>query len=75
MNAPRSPYAGLARSSCSECRGTNLLWMQARDLAFEVPPGERMRVFELIDFVGQRADAWICPDCGNWGMFDREHSL
>lgn len=75
MNAPRSPWASLSRTSCDECGGTKLRWMEARDLAFEVAPGDRLRVFEVIDFTGQRADAWMCPDCGNWGIFDRTHPL
>ena len=75
MKRPRSAYAGLARSACSDCGSRSLAWYTSRDLAFEVDPGERLRVFEVIDFVGPYADAWLCHDCGNWGIFDRTHSL
>ncbi len=47
----------------------------ARDLVWLIPPGERLRAFELIDFAGVRSDAWFCSACPSWGIFDSAHTL
>lgn len=67
-----SQWALMSRGACSECHGS-IVWMPARDLAFEVAPGDRLRVFELIDFVGSDAAAWYCDGCRAWGVFDGVH--
>lgn len=66
---PHSEFAALARRFCSECRAGDLRWSSARDLAWSVEPGDRLRVFELVDFCGPDSDAWFCPACGAWGIF------
>ena len=67
---PAFSWAALVRSKCSECQCPHLEWHVLRDLAWEVEPAERLRVFELIDFLGAGARAWYCPACGAWGAFE-----
>lgn len=64
-----SRWALMTRGSCSECRAS-IFWMSVRDLAFEVEPGDRLRVFGLVDLLGGDATAWLCPLCRAWGVFD-----
>jgi len=46
--------------------------MTAGELAFEVAPGERLRIFEAIEHVGRNADAWKCNACNGWGLFSAD---
>lgn len=68
---PTSQWAHLSRSSCSEC-GAPIKWGTAQDLAWEVAPGERVRIFAAIDHAGAGADAWRCTQCDGWGIFARD---
>lgn len=65
-----SSWAEMARRVCSECGLETIKWVRSRDLAWKVAPGMRLRVFELVGFVGDRADAWWCESCGAFGAFD-----
>jgi hypothetical protein len=58
----------LFRSSCSECGSPNLQWMTTADLRDQVSAELKARVQEGIDFVGPRSQAWLCDDCGNFGI-------
>lgn len=56
------------RSSCSECGSAQLSWMSAADLAETVPPEQRNRVAEGVVMTGADADAWLCEECGGFGL-------
>jgi hypothetical protein len=67
---PLSPFAAYSRSRCTECRSPRIAWSSALDLAWSIAPAERLRLFELIAWCGEDADAWRCEECGAWGVFD-----
>lgn len=66
---PVIAWSRVARQSCSDCGSRAIDWMMLRDLAWEVPPRDRRRVFELYDFLGCGADAWLCTECNAFGAF------
>lgn len=57
------------RQACPDCRSRQIRWMRLEDLAFAVPPGERLRVFDLASWCGQDAHCWLCTKCGMYGAF------
>lgn len=63
-------WARMARTRCPECRSTDLEWVMAQDLPWFAPPRDRLRIFQLISWCGQSAEAWGCVSCGCWGIFD-----
>lgn len=56
-------FARMARTTCSECGGSSLSWMNARELVFKVPARFRKDFVRIIGFTGLRAEAWKCNDC------------
>lgn len=70
-----SPFAFLSRSACTECGSRKIEWMPVDQLAFRVDPEDRLRVFDMIGFTGQRADSWFCDRCANWGVFSQDWSF
>lgn len=66
-------WARLARTHCPECGSRDLEWIMARDLPWFAPPHDRLRVFDLISWTSQDAEAWGCVSCGMWGIFDTVH--
>lgn len=56
------------RPSCPDCKGA-IVWMLLADLAWEVSPAERLRVFDIASWCGSDAQAWLCPQCGMYGAF------
>lgn len=57
------------RRVCPDCACKAIQWMPLTDLAFAVPPSERLRVFDLATWCGNDAQCWICPQCGMYGAF------
>lgn len=68
-------FARLARSSCNECGSSLITWTTVRELAFYVLPELRKRVFELADFCGYDAEAWVCRKCSYFGAFAADFAL
>jgi hypothetical protein len=62
-------WSRLARQRCSECGSVALSWMRADELPWAVRPADRLRVFEGIRMMGQDGDAWLCANCGGFGIF------
>jgi hypothetical protein len=58
----------LARPNCSECGSTAIRWMSAGELLVAVPEEQKARVREGIEFLGSGGRAWLCPDCGGFGI-------
>ena len=63
-----SVLGALFRRSCSECGSGDLSWMTPRELAGRVPDNSKARVAEAVEMVGGGAEAWLCSQCGNFGL-------
>lgn len=60
----------LFRPECSECGNPSIVWGRLDHVAFQLHDLDaRKRACELMAFLGNRADAWICPDCQGFGAF------
>lgn len=62
-------FARLARTHCSDCGRSGLVWYSAKELAFHLRPSERKGLFDLMGFTGGTADAWLCKGCRAWGVW------
>ncbi len=61
-------FSRLARSTCDECGGSDLVWTDLPGLRAAVSEEQRSRVDEVAGFVGAGAEAWRCATCGNFGV-------
>ena len=61
-------FSRLARSTCDECGGSDLVWSDLAGLQAAVSEDQRARVDEIAGFVGPGAEAWRCTTCGNFGV-------
>lgn len=61
-------FSRLARSTCDECGGSDLVWSDLAGLRAAVSEDQRARVDEIAGFVGAGAEAWRCTTCGNFGV-------
>lgn len=63
-------WSRMARQSCPDCGSRRLRWMAAVDLPFFVDDlASRKRAVEVIAWEGGDSDAWLCTECGYWGIF------
>lgn len=60
--------ARLFRRACSECGSSDLEWMTPAELADSGDEARRTRVGEIRAFLGGGSDAWMCRQCGNFGI-------
>lgn len=61
-------FSRLARRTCDECGGSDLVWSYLAGLRAAVSEDQRARVDEIAGFVGAGAEAWRCVTCGNFGV-------
>lgn len=66
---PAASLAGVARTTCDDC-GSAIVWMRPAALASRIDPEELGRLEMVLSGIGDVADGWLCPDCGNWGVIE-----
>lgn len=61
-------FSRMARRTCDECGGSDLVWTDLAGLRTAVNEAQRARVDEIVSFMGPGAEAWRCETCGNFGV-------
>lgn len=60
----------LFRPECTDCGNSAIVWGRLDNVAFKIDDLDaRKRAAELMAFLGNAADAWICPECQAFGAF------
>lgn len=58
-----------ARRTCNECGSASITWMSPTALVAAVPADGRMDAQQAAAYAGPDGEAWMCRQCGHWGVF------